>query len=297
MNTRNGLDSLTAINIEDMLEALGLEKMRWGRTVIERACRPVARRFAEQIKRFDQIVGEEGLVEGARWLLRSYVTSVEVAGLEHIPVAGPLLIVSNHPGLVDTVSLFASLPRRDLRIVVTDRPFLRELPNTSKYLIYLRSEEKEQTGALRKITGHLRRGGAILLFPGGQIEPDPAITGKAAESLGDWSKSIGLILRLATTAQVLPAIVSGVVSAPAHNNPITRFRKTQKDRERLAALLQVIVPAYRGVKVRVAFGSPLSAAHLVSSSDDTEAITEKVVSHARRLLEAPPKDWRLILSR
>jgi 1-acyl-sn-glycerol-3-phosphate acyltransferase len=53
---------------------------------------------------------------------------------ERLPRDGPLLLISNHPGLSDAVALFASTLRPDLRMVASEWPFLDALPNTSRYL-------------------------------------------------------------------------------------------------------------------------------------------------------------------
>jgi hypothetical protein len=239
------------------------------------------------------MVGARGLREASLWVLEKHIKRLEVAGRKNIPARGPLLIVSNHPGLSDAMALFASLPRNDLRTVAAERAFLLALNHTSHYLIYLQSGE--QNGSLRRISRHLRSGGAALLFPGGKIEPDPAIMAGASESLKRWSKSIGLIVRLVKEIQVVPAIVSGVVCRAAQQHPVTRIRKEEKNRARVGAMLQTLIPAYKSVAVRVSFGEPLDRNALLDGEGDTESITEIVIEHARRLLEAQPCDWQVIL--
>jgi 1-acyl-sn-glycerol-3-phosphate acyltransferase len=293
MKDFSAVETLTAINIQEMLEAAGLENVRRGRALLEQICMLAAKRFARQVASFDEMVGTDGLRESSLCFIENHIRRLEVAGREHIPAEGPLLIVSNHPGLSDSVALLASLPRTDLRIVVAERPFLQALNHTSRHLIYLRSAEINRN--LRKITNHLRSGGAVLIFPGGQIEPDPATMTGAIESLQSWSRSIGLIIRLVNEIRVVPAIVSGVVCPAAQHHPLTRIRKRLKDRERFGALLQTLVPAYKNVNVRVAFGPPLSHITLQACESDTAAITETVIRHARRLLEAPPGDWQVLV--
>jgi hypothetical protein len=293
METLLAVEALTRINIQEMLEATGLENVRRGRTLIEKVCTLAAKRFAQQIASFDVMVGRDGLREASLWFIENHISRLEVAGKENIPPDGPLLIVSNHPGLSDALALFASLPRNDLRIVAAERPFLRALNHTSQHLIYLKAAELG--GNLRKIISHLRSGGSVLIFPGGQIEPDPATTASTRESLQSWSKSVGLIVRLVKEIQVVPAIVSGVVCAAAHRHPLTRIRKEHKNRERFGALLQTLIPSYKNVNVRVAFGTTLDQDALRASESDTSAITEMIIGQARRLLEAPPREWQVII--
>jgi len=213
-----------------------------------------------------------------------------------IPADGPALILANHPGMADTIGLFTSLPRPDLRIIALARPFLHALPNVSRQLIFVPTEGDRML-VVRAAARHLREGRAVLTCPAGEIEPDPAahsVPG-AVESLQRWSQSIGLFARLVPQMRIVPAIVSGVVSRAALRNSLTHLRRTRKDRERMAAALQVMIPAYQGTTVRVAFGPPLTGAELIAASADAAAITRAVAARARRLLEAPPTTWETLL--
>lgn len=296
MELSGSLEALTKINIADFIEALGLERLRVGRGVLEMLCKPAARRFAEEIFAYDEAVGRTCLCEGAATILRQNVASLMVSGAAHVPSDGPLLVVSNHPGLTDTVALFASLPRKDLSIVATDRPFLRAISETSKHIIYLKSQSDFQITALREIVRRLNEGGSVLLFPAGQIEPDPAIAPDAPDSLEGWSKSLGLIVKLAKDIRVLPAIVSGVSSPTAQRHPLTRLRRARKDREKIGAILQIVMARYRSVDVKIAFGRPLGVAELFANGEDVEAITRVIIRDSRRLIERPPTDWQPVVS-
>ncbi|HEX7974000.1 MAG TPA: 1-acyl-sn-glycerol-3-phosphate acyltransferase, partial [Anaerolineales bacterium] len=182
--------ALTKINIEDLLTSLGLEKLRQGRSLLEVLCRYPARRFAQQVIGYDSQVGEMGLQAAGRQMLDQMVGRLEISGQENIPSAGPVLLVSNHPGMTDTMALFASIPRTDLRVVAAERPFLQALPHTSRHLIYVRDEASQRMGVVRATTQHLRLGGAVLTFPAGQIEPDPACMPGASDSLQQYSSSM-----------------------------------------------------------------------------------------------------------
>ncbi|HEX2980268.1 MAG TPA: hypothetical protein VHO48_08390, partial [Anaerolineaceae bacterium] len=122
------LDNLTSINQSDLVSAFGASSSPFWQTVLNMIFRRAARRFAAQVLAYDQGVDQLGLRAGALRTLQSYNVSLRVMGAEHLPESGPLLILSNHPGLTDTISLFASLPRNDLRVVAAERPFLRALP-------------------------------------------------------------------------------------------------------------------------------------------------------------------------
>ena len=150
---------------------------------------------------------------------------------------------------------------------------------------------------VRAAARHLREGRTVLTCPAGEIEPDPAAHSvpEAVASLQRWSQSIGLFARLVPQMRIVPAIVSGVVSRAALRNSLTHLRRTRKDRERMAAALQVMIPAYQGTTVRVAFGPPLTGSELVTAGADAAAITRAVAARARRLLEAPPTTWETLL--
>jgi hypothetical protein len=206
------------------------------------------------------------------------VRSAEVEGRENVPQEGPLLLVANHPGLTDTVALFAAIPRRDLRVVAAERPFLDALSNTSRYLLTMSEASSGRFGLVQAATRHLRRGGAVLTFPAGEIEPDPAVLPGAVEALKRWTASADLFVRLVPGLAVVPAVVSGVLSPAALRNPLTFLRRRPKDRQWLAATLQTMVPTLHGVTVRVAFGQPIYA--------EAEAtVSQAVLREMQRLIE------------
>src|SRR5215218_10262688 len=177
------IEALTRVCVEELLDAFGLGWLGRGRRPIESLSRVPAKRLARQVATYDEIVGRSGLAEGAGWALERMVRRVAVDGRENVPLEGPLLLVANHPGLADALALFAASPRRDLRVIAAERPLLEALPNTSRYLIPVSEAPPGRSGAVRVAARHMRGGGAILTFPGGEIEPDPAVLPGAAGAL------------------------------------------------------------------------------------------------------------------
>jgi hypothetical protein len=278
--------ALVRINTQDFLASFGLENVGHGRTALEALCWLPARRFANQMMDFDRRVGEEGLHPASRRTLSDYVSQLEVSGQENLPAEGPLLVLSNHPGLVDTLILFSSLPRPDLRIVASERPFLKALVNVSRQLVYVPDDPNQRMGVVRSVVSHLRAGGSALTFPAGEIEPDPASMPGALAALESWSESIAVFARLVPETRIVVAIVSGVIWPATLNHPLTRLRKQPKDRERIAASLQILAqtlrPSLRPVATRVGYSPPLPAGELASAG--ALALKEAIAAQARRLI-------------
>ena len=274
------IDALAKVCTEDLISAFGLGNLGPSavRSLLEFLSSVPARRLAGQIATYDDIVGESGLPAGGAWAMEQLSRGVVVEGGERVPRQGPLLVVSNHPGLADAVALFAATPRDDLRVIAAERPFLSALPNTSRALITVPETPNGRPGAARVAARHLRKGGAVITFPGGRIEPDPAVLPGAAEALGAWSSSVDLFVRLVPDLTVVPAVVSGVISPSALRNPLSLLRRDPRDRAWLSATLQMLVPALRDVTTRVQFGPPLRAG-------SHEPVSQRTVEEARRLID------------
>lgn len=273
---RASLDELTRLNIADICTAFGLAGRSPLRGPAELLLRPPARRFARQLAALDAIVGAAGLQAGGAWICGQLAAAVDVAGPPS-PEQGPLLIVANHPGLLDAAALFASIPRRDLRILAIRRPFLRALPNIAAALLPVGETAAARMAALRAAARHLRAGGALLTFPAGKIEPDPISMPGAADSLADWSESLDLLARLAGEVTVAPMIVGGVITPAALRHPLTRLRREQADRRWLAAIVQLMLPRLGRTTVRVRRAAPIVAGD--------GAVSQQVIAAARRLIK------------
>jgi 1-acyl-sn-glycerol-3-phosphate acyltransferase len=271
------VEILTRVCTDELLGAFGLSKEL---PPLRLLARVPAERLARQVATYDEIVGRSGLAAGGAWALGRMARRAEVEGRENIPTKGPLLLAANHPGLADALALFANVPRRDLRVMAAQSPFLAALPNTSRHLIPVPEGSSGRLGAVRAAARHLRGGGAVLTFPGGRIEPDPAVLPGALEALERWSGSLDLFARLVPDLTVVPAVVSGVLSPAALRNPLTLVRRQRRDREWLAATLQMLTPALRDVTTSVAFGPPVRAGEIAGGN-----IRDAVVGETRRLIE------------
>ncbi len=290
--TDNQLDALTRINLQDMLDNLGLGHLRRGRGLIEQIFWGPAQSFARTVIAFDRRIDTAGLQTASAEMLARYTCGLDVAGAEHVPADGPVLFVANHPGMADSLACFAAITRNDLRVVANDRPFTRLMPALGRHLIYVSDQPGERLSVARNVTRHLNDGGAVFINPAGHIEPDPSCMPGAVESLATWSDSLALFVRRVATVRVVPIIVSGVILPATLRHPLTRIRRNAKDRERVAATLQLLLhtlrPTYRPLRVRVALGRALSASELIASAQgetQTSAIMQRITTEARRLIE------------
>jgi len=254
----NQVELLTEILAREGAEALSWERGRPGGSIARTLLRPAARRIAREFAACDEVFATRALPDAARWSLEHFSADLDVTGLDLVPRRGPILLVANHPGLTDAVGLIAALGRPDVRIVAADYPFLHAMRGLAPHLIFLGASGTSQLSWIRAVARDLRHGGVVLLFPAGHLEPDPAVLGRS-RALLPWSDSVALIARLAPEAQIVPAAVAGVLSARAFAHPLTRIRRTVRDRQRVATLLQMIDPRFRHVRPRIAFDAPVVA--------------------------------------
>ena len=312
------LDALTRINLDDLVTSFGWQDYPLLIRILQRVFIKPARKFAAHMVEFDDAVGARGLPEASRLILRRYVKDVRVFGRQNLPTfrdistpdtptpSPPLalsevegspvsrppsfLALSNHPGMADTISLFAALNHPDLKIIALDRPFLNALPNTSKQLFYLKDDPAARMTLVRQVSAHLRAGGAALTFPAGEIEPDPNVYPGALESLTRWTDSAGVFLRLAPETAILPVLVRGVVWNKTAHHPLVRLKRDRMGREKLAAALQLLAHVQfnaRPVTVTVQIGNPITIKEL--GSTETQIIHQAVLAEMKRLIENPPE--------
>jgi hypothetical protein len=281
------VDELRRSLIDEIATVLGLSPSGLPRKLLSPLFWPAAHRFSKLAARFDQAVAEMGLREAARWVLPHFVPGVQVRGTEAIPHEGPLLVASNHPGTVDSLAILANLPRDDVKVVASGLPFVRALPGIRRHLIYIPREGLGRTTALREALRHLDADGALLIFPSGRVDPDPAILPGAYEALSTWSRSLDLILHRLPNTRVLPTIVSGVLSPKWLHHPLVWIRRGAREQQLLAEFLQVIQQMVFGLRSssmpQVTFGSSVTAAEL-DRGDGSTSFLGSIVERAQRLL-------------
>jgi 1-acyl-sn-glycerol-3-phosphate acyltransferase len=259
------------LNMRDILAGFGVPPVSALSGLLTVALHQPATRFATQLAALDQLVALHGLPAGSHWIVQQLAERLVVRGPQP-PPTGPLLVLANHPGLLDACALLTAIGRSDLRFLAVPRPFLRALPNIANAVIPVGESAAQRGAALRTAARHLRDGGALLTFPAGQIEPDPRISADAEASLAHWSGSLDLLVRLAGNATVVPAIVGGVIAPAALRHPIVYLRRNAADRRWLAAIWQLLWPRLGRTTVHVRFGAALPSttphisAHVVATA-------------------------------
>jgi glycerol-3-phosphate O-acyltransferase / dihydroxyacetone phosphate acyltransferase len=120
----------------------------------------------------------------ARFLASLFYRRIEVIGLDRVPIKGPLLVAANHQqGLMDGLLLAATLPRRLRPIAKAPLfryPLIGQLARLAGAIaVHRRQDEgggavdnQAMFGAARRA---LDKGEALLIFPEGVSQPEPAI--------------------------------------------------------------------------------------------------------------------------
>lgn len=129
-----------------------------------------------------------------------------------IPASGPLVVTANHPyGGIDGLAAIAALARvrPDLKVIATTQ--LGRIKALEPYLITVDNfgsvdAAKRNLGSVRRILRHVWQGGALLIFPAGEV----AHLDIGSRCIVDppWKRSALALLRLAK-APVMPLYVHG----------------------------------------------------------------------------------------
>lgn len=155
--------------------------------------------------KFSWSQGDLSPADCARTLLRAMQVESQVVapGMEHVPASGPLIVVSNHPfGAVDALILLDNLlpVRADLKVLVDhDTPAFQSLEP-----VLVRGTSR--AGSMRAAREHLATGGALLVFPAGEVSGFSRDLRTVAD--GRWASAAAWLQR-ESGAGVLPAYIDG----------------------------------------------------------------------------------------
>jgi hypothetical protein len=271
--------------VDEIARALGFSPAGAARRLVGPVFRLPAGRFARIMARADAEAALAGLPGGARSILRDFGLDPVVWGAALIPASGPLVVASNHPGAYDSLALMAAIPRPDLRVVLSDVGFTRAFASASRHFIYAPDNPAGRARAFRLSLGHLAAGGALLIYPHTEVEPDPETSPGAAEALGEWSRSPEIMLRRVPGLRLQAAIASGVLLPRFVDSPLVRIRRDPAKRQKLAEFMQVswqmVFPRHVRPRIHVSFAAPVAGSDLPAGR-----ATAAVLDISRHLLEA-----------
>jgi hypothetical protein len=240
--------------------------------------------FSKLATHFDYKVVQEGFQKASGWFISHFVDNVVSVGDENLPTEGPLIVAANHPGAYDSLVITSCLPRDDVKFISSDIPFVKKLPDTSEHMIYSAPDPHTRMGVARKAIRHLKKGGAIMVFARGTMEPDPAFMPGSEIELTRWTSSLGLFLRNVPNAKVAIAIVSGVLAEDYINHPSTFFRRGRVNKQRLSEFFQVMhqlmSPGKLMLSPSVSFAPVLSLEDL-GGGRDIHKITKEIIKKAQ----------------
>jgi putative hemolysin len=191
------------------------------------------------------------------------------ADLERIPAKGPLVAVANHPfGVLDGAALGVLLSRVRPDVRVMTNSLLDGIPELHQHCIFVdpfrtESSAERNRKALKQAIEWLRQGGALAVFPAGEVSQLKVSQGWVSDSA--WNHIASRLVRK-TGASVLPVYFRG------RNSVAFQLLGLVNPRLRTLFLLQEFLQQ-RGKEVQVRVGTAI-AAELIASIDSDEEATE-----------------------
>jgi hypothetical protein len=251
---------------DEIFYALGLQRRGFLRRSLGWIFTPVARAFARIAAAVDEATAQGGPPAGCQKMLDLLGIDVQTMGRSNIPLEGPVIILANHPGAYDSMAIGSLLPRRDLKAIVAKTRFYQVLPHIHPELLYASEDQGANLLVLKGAVEHLRRGGSLLQFGSGLIEPDPATHPVREDVFEKWSPSLEILLRKVPETQVVPTIASGVLLERFLHHPLVKLRKDSMDKRRLAEFIQIIqqilFPKTVDACPQISFGKPFALAEI-----------------------------------
>jgi putative hemolysin len=230
-------------------------------------------------------------------LLRELGVTVRLAhqDLRRIPATGPVAVVANHPfGALEGIILAWMLlqVRSDVRVMANF--LLQRIPQMQQNLIAVNpfdtgTMRAENLRGLRRSVEWLRQGGALGIFPAGEVSH----WDRAQRRIIDppWNPNIARLIRQ-TQAAAVPVFLEG------GNGLAFQLSGLLHPRLRTAQLgHQLLNKRNRPMEVRV--GSPISAAMMSEAGDDQNAsglLRNRVYLLANRGTHTPERTLHQIAS-
>lgn len=192
---------------------------------------------------------------------------LQPADLERIPAKGPLVAVANHPfGVLDGAALgvLLSRVRPDVRVITNS--LLEGIPELSEHCFFVDpfhspTSVEKNLRALKQAIEWLQQGGALAVFPAGEVSQFNVGQGQIADPA--WNTVAARLIRK-TGASALPVYFCG------HNSVTFQLLGMIHPRLRTLVLIQEFLQQ-RGKKLEVRVGTSIPSELIVNIEDDREA--------------------------
>jgi putative hemolysin len=187
--------------------------------------------------------------------LRLLRIQVHVDGdVDEIPERGPVVVVANHPsGGLDGLALAHLVQRRRPDVKILANHLLTRIPELRERIIGVNTFSmtgRENAAALRAARRWLADGGALIVFPAGEVSNAARSAGRSVD--GVWKRGVLKLIDWSDAA-VVPSYI--------HARPswLLRLSGCIHPRLRTALLVRDLI-ARRGQSVRVSIGTAVPAA-------------------------------------
>jgi hypothetical protein len=286
------VNTITQVLFSQLMSVMGLAQVKWLRRALYALLRHPVEQLSCLLVGLDQDVAQFGWNRAMQRFLGNFYSQVKVSGGDRIPLQGPLLVVGNHPAAFDLIILIAAIQREDLKVIASDIELVQLLPHVADHSIPVPYNIPDRLQTVRASLQHLKNGGAIFIFPRGNVEPDPSVSPGAMESLAGWSPSIELFLRRVPETWTVVAISSGMLSAKWFRNPIIRLWKKYEQRQKVAEIFQIATQIITKVKPaaipEVTFSAPLCLDDLGGRDAPEGHLFGNITALARQMLADYP---------
>jgi putative hemolysin len=199
--------------------------------------------------------------------------SVEADGVEHVPEAGPVLIIANHPGgIADGNALWTALKhRRPDMVFFANRDALRICPGLEPRIIPVEWRQhalsrQRARETLKRAMGAFSQGQCVVIFPAGRMADWSWKKRRLVEP--PWSAT-GVSIARRFNAPIVPL---GVTQAmPLAYYVLSHIHEELRDVTLFHGLLN-----QRGAKYRLSFGEAVLARDLAGSeSEATQTLKDR----------------------
>jgi putative hemolysin len=203
---------------------------------------------------------------------------------QSIPKTGPVVLASNHPfGGIEGVILAWAIEQVRPDIKVMANQGLKIFPELEDYFIFtnpLSENDPKNAPSIRACLGHVKKGGALLIFPAGRVSYYHSDTQRIADH--DWNRLVAMLTNRAK-AQYVPIFIGGQNSKLFYQLGRIYYRL------RMLRLPRELVNK-QDQRIALTTGVPVQAKYL-SEVDDLGVQTELMRAITYLLDPAYSQDW------